>query len=114
MSEMVMAKKYELQAKVVINNESVFDVNGQKVLKHGNRIMPRQWVEDRNSQKNNELYVIDEEATKEIPKMREKAIAENNAKAKKEKMTMADLVDAVVETKRTSRKSTTKEEKNEN
>ena len=92
---MVMAKKYELQVK--ISGQTAYQKDGQKKLVHDNKFISRAWVEDRNSHENNELYVIDEEATSEAYVMREQSIKDNVLKKKKESITMADLVGVIAE-----------------
>ena len=92
-SQMVMAKKYELQVKVP--GKTAYQKDGQRKLVHGNKFLSRWWVESRNLQENNELYEIDEEATDEAYIQREKNIKANAAKAKREKVSMADLVDTI-------------------
>lgn len=92
---MVMASKYELEVKV--KGGTAYQKDGQKTLVHNNKFMPRWWVEDRNSHDNNEHYVIDEEATKDAYVQREKNMKENQLKAKRENVSMADLVGVVAE-----------------
>lgn len=94
-SLMVVAEKYELEVK--IPGEQGYQVKGQKRLVHGKKLVPRAWVEDRNSHPNNELYVIYEDDTAELMKVREQNILDNAEKAKRASTSMADLVDAVAE-----------------
>lgn len=94
MSTHVVATKYRLLEAVSLK-ENKYNVNGSKE-NLGTKIVPRQYVEDRNSQVNNELYIIDEDATVEMLKKREQSIIENNAKAEKEKVSNADIVTALV------------------
>lgn len=95
MSKMVVAKKYELQAQRVDGSQKSYDKQGQKKLIHGNKQMPLEWVEDRNSQSNNELYVIDEEATVELESLRAESIKNKETEKKNEKLTVSDLLSAI-------------------
>ena len=90
-----MASKYELEVK--IKGGTAYQEDGQKTLVHENKFISRWWVEDRNLHNNNELYVIDEEATDAAYIKREKNQKENALKAKRENVTMADLVGVVAE-----------------
>ena len=90
-----MASKYELEVKM--KGSTAYQKDGQKRLVHDNKFLPRWWVEDRNMHENNELYLIDEEATEEAYKLREQSIKDNELKKKKESVTMADLVGVVAE-----------------
>lgn len=92
-STMVLAEKYELQVK--IPGSTAYSVKGQKKLVHGKKLVPRIYVEQRNSHANNELYVVYEEETEKLMEQREKNIIENAEKAKREQVSMADLVDKV-------------------
>jgi hypothetical protein len=92
-SLMVVAKKYKLLTPISIV-AGTFDKKGQKEFVH-KKIVPRQFVEDRNSHNNNELYVIDEEATKEMILMREEELKKNEIKKAKENVSMSDLVTAI-------------------
>lgn len=68
-SHMVVATKFRI--KVPISTKlGTWDVKGAKE-NLGSKIVTRAFVEDRNSHHNNELYVIDEEATKEMLKKRQ-------------------------------------------
>ena len=91
---MVMAKKYELQVK--IQGSTAYQKDGQRKLIHDNKFIQRWWVEERNKHENNELYVVDEEATEAAYELQAKNIEENAEKAKRSKVSMADLVDSVV------------------
>lgn len=92
---MVMASKYELQVK--IPGKTAYQKDGQKKQVHGNKAMPRWWVEDRNSHENNEIYIIDEEATEKYNNSRAANVKANELKKKKANVSMADLVDVVAE-----------------
>jgi hypothetical protein len=92
-SLMVVVNKYELQVRLAGGK---YQEDGQKKLLQEGKVVPREWVEYRNSQNNNELYVIDEEATAELEKQRELNIKEAQAKAAKDNVSQADLVDALV------------------
>ena len=92
---MVMASKYELQVK--IPGKTAYQKDGQKKQVHGNKAMLRWWVEDRNSHENNEIYIIDEEATEEYNNSRAANVKANELKTKKANVSMADLVDVVAE-----------------
>lgn len=92
-STMVWATKYQLKTPKSIQ-QGTFDPNGQKE-EQGSRLLPRDWVEDRNSQENNELYVVDEEYTAQLMKQREQNIIDNAEKAKFDNVGTADLVKAI-------------------
>jgi hypothetical protein len=62
----------------------------------GTKVVSRQFVTDRNGHKNNENYIIDEEATAELMLKREENIIKNTEKKKRSNMTTSDLVDAIV------------------
>jgi hypothetical protein len=93
-SAMVVARKYRLLSPISIKN-GTFDKDGAKKLIHDNKIIPREFVEQRNSFNNNELYVIDKKATELYLKQREEQILINQEKAKKDKLSVSDLVDAI-------------------
>ena len=111
-SIMVVASKYLLEVKIA--GKTAYKKDGQKTELHGPKMLTREWVEMRNSQENNELYIIDEEATEVAMAQREENIILNAARDKKSKMSMADLIDAVAtkseKPKKTSKKSSKKEE----
>lgn len=92
MSNYVVADKYILQAK----SNGKYLKEGTRQLVQKGKVLPRTYVEDRNSHENNELYVIDETATEELQELRAQSLKENEAKRKKESLTQADLVDAMV------------------
>ena len=92
-SIMVVATKFRLKVPIA-GSGGQYDKKGQKE-DMGTKIVPRQFVEERNSHDNNELYVIDEKKTEKLMKEREENIKLNAEKAKKEKTSLADLVDAV-------------------
>jgi len=90
---MVVATKYQLKNPISLKS-GTWDEKGHKE-EIRTSIVPRAFVEERNSHKNNEIYVIDEEATAEMLIKREEQIKLNEIKAKREKMSTADLVEAV-------------------
>lgn len=92
-SLMVVATKYKLLAPESIL-QGTFKKDGPKEMVHKKTVL-RKFVEDRNSHNNNELYIIDEEATAEMLILREKNIVENVAKKKREKTSTSDLVEAI-------------------
>jgi len=92
-SLMVVATKYKLLASDSIL-QGTFKKDGPKEKIHTKNIL-RKFVEDRNTHNNNELYIIDEEATAEMLKARDKKIIENVAKKKLAKTSTADLVEAI-------------------
>lgn len=94
-SIMVVASKYELKVRDTKKGKGAYDVDGQKEKKHGDKIVPRAWVEARNEQLNNEHYIINEEATAEMVEERAKNVVKNAQKAKREQATTADLIDAI-------------------
>lgn len=92
-SSMVWATKYQLLSPLSLK-DGKWDKNGaKKELKSG--LVSRQFVEDRNSHDNNELYVIDEEKTAELMKQREVNSKLNVEKAKREQVGFADLVEGL-------------------
>ena len=93
-SQMVVAEKFQLTEPLSING-GTWRKDGRKQLVH-RKVVSRQFVEDRNSHDNNELYVIDEEASLELEAQRTLNIKEKEENAKREKLTTADLIDAMV------------------
>lgn len=93
-STMVFAAKYKLLEPLSLQ-EGTWNPEGRKKLVK-EVIIPRRVVEDRNAHNNNELWVIDEEKTAALMKEREQNIIKNAEKAKKERTSTADLVDAIV------------------
>jgi hypothetical protein len=91
---MVVADKYKLTQPLSIN-AGTWKKDGVKEHIH-RKIVTRDFVENRNSHTNNELYIIDEEATLEMIEQREKNIILNAEKSRKEKMTTSDLVEAII------------------
>lgn len=90
---LVSATKYRLKvAKSII--EGTWEKDGQREKIH-TKVLARKFVEDRNAHDNNEHYVIDEKKSIELTEEREKNIIKNAAQAKREKMTMADLVETI-------------------
>ena len=100
-SYLVWAERYELMVK--IQGKTEYDPNGQKRLVMKGKLVKRSYVEARNAQKNNELYIIDEEKTTELLKERAKNIEAQAEAKKRENVSMADLVDAVVDSTAKSR-----------
>lgn len=94
-SQMVVATKYRLLEAVSLKDNK-YNVNGSKE-NLGTKVIPRDYVEYRNSQVNNELYVIDEEATKEFEKQRGLNILKQLEEDKKAKVSNSDVVGALVE-----------------
>lgn len=90
-STMVWAVKYRLLTPISIT-KGTFRKDGQKEALDTGKLVPRQWVEDRNSMDNNELYEIDEERTLEIMQEREKNIAKNNANDKFKNLSVAEAL----------------------
>jgi hypothetical protein len=103
---MVVATKYKLKETLSIN-AGTWRKDGAKEKIH-TKIVSREFVENRNSHNNNELYIIDEDATLEMMEQRELNIIENAKKAKRDKMDMSDLIEAVVGTKEAKPKKTRK------
>lgn len=96
-TQMVIADKYQL-LEPINQGQQIYNENGSK--KHISRkAVLRSFVEERNSHKNNELYVIDEEATKEFYELREESIKANKLKEAKEKLSQADLIDIMMKGK---------------
>jgi len=91
-SIMVVATKYLLKNPISLKS-GTWDEKGHKE-EIRTSIVSRHFVNERNSHKNNEIYVIDEEATAEMLIKRDGQIKANQAKAKRDKMSTADLVDA--------------------
>jgi len=90
---MVVATKYLLKVPKSVK-EGTWDKNGYKEEIH-TKIIPRAFVNERNSHDNNELYIIDEEATDKMMETREKNILAKAEKNKREAVSTADLVDAI-------------------
>ena len=85
-SHNVWADRYVLKELVSVR-EGKYNQNGSKELK-GSGLYLRSFVEARNLVDNNELYVIDEDKTSELMKIREvniKKQAEENEKVKESK-----------------------------
>jgi len=95
MSKLVLVEKYQLKVPIPGSKGQKYDKNGQKELIHGKRLVDRIFVEHRNSQDNNELYILFEEETKELMDKREQNIKNNAVLKAKENVGMADLVDAL-------------------
>lgn len=80
-SQMVVATKYRLTTAISIK-QGTFKKNGNKEKIH-TKIVKRSFVEDRNSHNNNELYIIDEDATEKMIAKREANINSKNGKPAK-------------------------------
>lgn len=93
-SLMVVATKYQLKVPISLKT-GTWDKKGAKEKMGKAKILTREFVEQRNSHDNNEIYVIDEKATDKMVKDREVQILKNKEKAKRDNMTTADLVEAV-------------------
>lgn len=107
-SQMVVATKYKLTNPISLKS-GTWDKEGSK-QKVRTSVLLRSYVEDRNTHDNNELYVIDEEATLEMLKQREISIKENIKRDKRNKASFADLVEAVATPKESVKKQTKVEE----
>ena len=92
-SQMVVATKYKLRTPLSIKDGTWKKDTGREKIH--TKFIPRRVVENRNQQMNNELYIIDEDATEKYYEQREKNIIENAAKEKRALTSTADLVDAV-------------------
>lgn len=95
---MVMASKYRLKEFKSVQ-QGLYDQEGSKELIHENKLIARDYVEMRNSEENNELYVIDEDATKAYLKQREENVKENEEKAKRASVSQDDILKALIEDK---------------
>lgn len=91
MSDLVVANKYRL----LTRRNGKYDKDGTKDLVQEEKVVMRSFVEDRNKHDNNEFYVIDEEKTAELLKVREQNLIDNAKKREKEKLGQSDLVDAM-------------------
>lgn len=96
-SQMVIADKYQL-LEPLNQGEQIYNEKGSKKLISRKAVL-RSFVEERNQHKNNELYIIDEEATKEFYELREESIKANKLKEAKEKLSQADLIDIMIKGK---------------
>lgn len=90
---MVVALKYKLLQPISIK-DGTYSKDGAKEF-ISKKIVPRAYVNDRNAHNNNELYIIDEEATEEMLRLREESIKSNTLKQKRENVSFADLVEVV-------------------
>jgi len=90
-SKMVVATKFQLLESV----GGKFNKKGAK-KEISTKLVAREYVEYRNSQSNNELYVIDEKETKKMVDLRKKSIAKQIADKEKAAVSNADVVDALV------------------
>lgn len=93
---MVVATRYRLRTPISIK-EGTFDPNGDKVQLGKPKFLSRAYVEQRNSFSNNELYIIDEEATKAYYEQRDANIEANALKEASKNVTAQDLVNALRE-----------------
>jgi len=91
---MVVAAKYRLTEFVSIQ-QGTYKQDGSRELIFAKKIVPRAYVEEQNAQQNNVLWIIDEEATLEMIQERERNIVENAKRAEREKLTTADLIEAI-------------------
>ena len=87
-SLMVVATKYILEVPIPGSN-GAYKKDGQK-KEISTKVVPRAYVEDRNKDINNELYIIDIEATENMIAMRNENVKESVGDGKK-KVTKADL-----------------------
>jgi hypothetical protein len=107
-SKLVYAERYELEVNAGSKKVGNFSTTGQrKLTKKG--LVDRIFVTQRIAvgiiykdgkaiegiRSNNELYVIDEEKTAELMKLRDENVIKNAEKAKKENLGQSDLVDAI-------------------
>ena len=90
---MVVATKYRLTNPISIKS-GTWDKKGAKVEVH-TKIVQRSFVESRNEHDNQELYVIDEDATDKMMVTREDNILKNAAKEKRDSATTADLIESI-------------------
>jgi hypothetical protein len=93
-SQMVVADKYRLTEFESVQ-KGTFKQDGSKELIFAGKIVKRSFVEVENGQKNNVKWIIDEEATARLEEERQKNIELNAEKKRREKMTTADLVEAI-------------------
>lgn len=93
---MVFARKWQLMTPISMKS-GTFDKNGQKKELHDWKLVPRYWVEQRNSHDNNELYEVDEEMTADAMRQRDKNIKLNEEKRSKEAVSNSDLVGAIAQ-----------------
>ena len=93
---MVFARKWQLMTPISMK-AGTFDKQGQKKELHDWKLVPRYWVEQRNSHDNNEWYEVDEEMTADAMVLREKNIRLNEEKREKEAVSTSDLVGAIAQ-----------------
>ncbi len=96
-SQMVVADKYKLLIPISRIN-GTYDKEGTK--KHiSKKVVSRSFVEDRNSHPNNELYIIDEDATAEFLKYRAESLKNKEISKAKKTVGMDEVVEAIAEMK---------------
>jgi len=89
---MVIASRYKLQARV----NGQYDVNGQKELIFKDKAVSRDYVEQRNTHPNNELWVIDEQKTTEYYAQREINLEAKKLKEESGKIGAEQIVHALL------------------
>lgn len=104
MSNLVLVEKWELKVPKSIS-KGTWDKEGQKELKHGKKLVNRDYVLARNKVDNNELYILFEDETKELMKVRDQNIIANAEKERKAKMGTSELVDAILNGKKPKEKA---------
>lgn len=92
-STMCYATRYQLRV-AISAKKGIYDKNGQKDDK-GSKVVSRAYVEARNSQVNNELWIINEVETSRLMALREQNIQKNAIKKQRDGATQADLIDAI-------------------
>lgn len=92
---MVVASKWRLQVAISAKHGE-YDKDGQKKQLKSRIVIPRAKAMQDNEAKNNILWIIDEEATKEFYAQREKNINRKAEEARRANVGNADLVDAIV------------------
>jgi hypothetical protein len=98
-SIMVVAKKYILEVRKATDKGETYQVDGQKKLVQDNVVCQRSWIMSRNATDNNELYVIDEEATAELQLDIEARRAKNLEDRQMKNVGIPELVKALNPTK---------------
>lgn len=94
-SLMVITSKYRLLVPISIK-EGRYDVEGQKKLVRENVQLKRKWVEERNKQQNNELYVIDEEASSKLSALRTESIEKQAEQRKLDNVSTVEMLGSLV------------------
>lgn len=111
-SLMVVAAKYRL-TEVESFTKGTWKKNGAKELVFAKKIVKRDFVETENAQANNVLWIIDEEATAKMEEQRQKNIILNAERDQREKLSTADLVEAVATLAGTAKKKKSEPKKEE-